>query len=60
MKAINNGVNARLFSGVLNLFRHVSPVIDNRAREQVKGGRIDRKRLRELREKQEGLGMRMG
>ena len=58
--AIIRGYDARLFSGVLNLFRHVSHVIDNRAREQVKGGRIDRKRLRELREKQEGLGMRMG
>ncbi len=60
LKAINNGVNAKLLSGVLNLFRHASRVIDNRAKEQVKGGRIDRKRLRELREKQEALGMRMG
>ena len=60
LKAINNGVNARLLSGVLNLFRHASRVIDNRAKQQSKGITIDRKRLRELREKQEGLGMRMG
>ena len=60
LKAINNGVNAKLLSGVLNLFRHASRVIDNRAKQQSKGITIDRKRLRELREKQEGLGMRMG
>ena len=60
LKAINNGVNARLLSGVLNLFHHASRVIDNRAKQQSKGITIDRKRLRELREKQEGLGMRMG
>ena len=63
LKAINNGVNARLLSGVLNLFRHASRVIDDRAKAYAKGGMmqgVDKKLREQIRRKKEGLGMRMG
>ena len=63
LKAINNGVNARLLSGVLNLFRHASRVIDDRAKAYAKGGMmqgVDKKLREQIRQKKEGLGMRMG
>lgn len=63
LKAINNGVNARLLSGVLNLFRHASRVIDDRAKAYTKGGMmqgVDKKLREQIRQKKEGLGMRMG
>lgn len=60
LRVINNGLNVRLVSGVLNLLRYASRVIGNRAKQQSKGAGIDRKRLKELREKKEGLGLRMG
>ena len=63
LKAINNGVNARLLSGVLNLFRHASRVIDDRAKAYAKSGMmqgVDKKLREQIRQKKEGLGMRMG
>ena len=63
LKAINNGVNARLLSGVLNLFRHASRVIDDRAKAYAKSGMmqgVDKKLREQIRRKKEGLGMRMG
>lgn len=63
LKAINNGFNARLISGVLNLFRRASRVIDDRAKAYAKGGMmqgVDKKLREQIRQKKEGLGMRMG
>ena len=63
LKAINNGVNARLLSGVLNLFRHASRVIDDRAKAYAKSGMmqgVDKKLREQIRQKKEGLGVRMG
>ena len=63
LDAIQRGFDARIVSGVLNLFRHASRVIDNRAKEHLKSGSmlgVDRKLREQIRQKKEGLGMRMG
>ena len=62
LKAINKGHDARLIFGVLNLLYYASNIIDSRADDHSKHWPIrgvDRKRLNELRMKNEGLGMRM-
>ena len=63
LDAIQRGFDARIVSGVLNLFRYASRVIDNRAKEHFKSGSmlgVDRKLREQIRQKKEGLGMRMG
>ena len=63
LDAIQRGLDARIVSGVLNLFRHASRVIDNRTKEHFKSGSmlgVDRKLREQIRQKKEGLGMRMG
>ena len=60
MITIQKGETKMKINFKIQLPKSVSRVIDNRAKQQSKGITIDRKRLRELREKQEGLGMRMG
>ena len=62
LKAINKGHDARLIFGVLNLLYYASNIIESRADDHSKHWPIrgvDRKRLNELRMKNEGLGMRM-
>ena len=62
LNAINRGIDTRLAWGVLNLFRHASRVIDDRAKAHVKISPmqgVDKKLRQRIREKKEGQGMRM-
>ena len=62
LNAINRGIDTRLAWGVLNLFRHVSRVIDDRAKAHVKISPmqgVDRKLRQRIREKKEEQGLRM-
>ena len=63
LNAINRGIDTRLAWGILNLFRHASRVIDDRAKAYAKTGMmqgVDKKLREQIRQKKEGLGMRMG
>ena len=62
LNAINRGIDTRLAWGVLNLFRHASRVIDDRAKAHVKISPmqgVDRKLRQRIREKKEEQGLRM-
>ena len=62
LNAINRGIDTRLAWGVLNLFRHASRVIDDRAKAHIKISPmqgVDKKLRQRIREKKEGQGMRM-
>ena len=62
LNAINSGIDTRLAWGVLNLFRHASRVIDDRAKAHVKISPmqgVDRKLRQRIREKKEEQGLRM-
>ena len=62
LNAINRGIDTRLAWGVLNLFRHASRVIDDRAKAHVKISPmlgVDRKLRQRIREKKEDQGLRM-
>ena len=62
LNAINRGIDTRLAWGVLNLFRHASRVIDDRAKAHVKISSmqgVDRKLRQRIREKKEEQGLRM-
>ena len=62
LNAINRGIDTRLAWGVLNLFRHASRVIDDRAKAHVKISPmqgVDRKLRQRIREKNEEQGLRM-
>ena len=62
LNAINRGIDTRLAWGVLNLFRHASRVIDDRAKTHVKISTmqgVDRKLRQRIREKKEEQGLRM-
>lgn len=62
LNAINRGIDTRLAWGVLNVFRHASRVIDERAKAHVKISPmqgVDRKLRQRIREKKEEQGLRM-
>lgn len=62
LNAINRGIDTRLAWGVLNLFRHASRVIDDRAKAHIKISPmqgVDRKLRQRIREKKEEQGLRM-
>jgi TPR repeat protein len=62
LNAINRGIDTRLAWGVMNLFRHASRVIDDRAKAHVKISPmqgVDRKLRQRIREKKEEQGLRM-
>lgn len=62
LNAINRVIDTRLAWGVLNLFRHASRVIDDRAKAHIKISPmqgVDKKLRQRIREKKEGQGMRM-
>ena len=62
LNAINRGIDTRLAWGILNLFRHASRVIDDRAKAHVKISPmqgVDRKLRQRIREKKEEQGLRM-
>ena len=62
LNAINRGIDTRLAWGALNIFRHASRVIDDRAKAHVKISPIqgiDRKLRQRIREKKEEQCLRM-
>ena len=62
LNAINRGIDTRLAWGVLNLFRHASRVIDDRAKVHVNISPmqgVDRKLIQRIRQKKEEQGLRM-
>ena len=62
LNAINRGIDTRLAWGVLNIFRHASRVIDDRAKAHVKISPmqgVDRKLRQRIREKKEEQGLKM-
>ena len=62
LKAINQNLNARLIIGVIDLFYYAGNIIDERSDYYNSDGAkqtVDRKLLREIRAKREGMGMRM-
>ena len=63
LKALDERRNLKLAFGILNLLGYTSNIIDERAHRYHKGGRIpgvDRKLLEQMKQKNEGLGLRMG
>ena len=63
LNALDERRNLKLTFGILNLLGYASNIIDERAHRYHKGGRIpgvDRKLLEKMKQKNEGLGMRMG
>ena len=63
LKALDERRNLKLAFGILNLLGYASNIIDERAHRYHKGGRIpgvDRKLLEQMKQKNEGLGLRMG
>ena len=63
LKALGERRNLKLAFGILNLLGYASNIIDERAHRYHKGGRIpgvDRKLLEKMKQKNEGLGLRMG
>ena len=63
LKALDERRNLKLAFGILNLLGYASNIIDERAHRYHKGGRIpgvDRKLLEKMKQKNEGLGLRMG
>ena len=63
LKALDERRNLKLAFGILNLLGYASNIIDERAHRYHNGGRIpgvDRKLLEKMKQKNEGLGLRMG
>lgn len=63
LKALDERRNLKLAFGILNLLGYASNIIDEHAHRYHKGGRIpgvDRKLLEKMKQKNEGLGLRMG
>ena len=62
LNAINRGIDTRVAWGVLNLFRHASRVIDDRAKVHVNISPmqgVDKKLRQRIRQKKEEQGLRM-